>query len=223
MKKAIVLLSGGVDSTVTLYHALDKGYDCSVLIFDYKQRHKVEVKQAIKLAEKLNLAYKVVKIELPWGGSALTDKNIAVPKNQKLDGKNIPATYVPARNSIFLSFAFSFAESIKASKIFIGAHIQDYSGYPDCRPEFLESIEKSIAMGLANSKIKIEAPLLKLNKTQIIKKGLKYGIDFSQTWSCYSGGKEACGVCDSCLYRIRAFNELGLKDPVIKVNKKRSK
>lgn len=214
-KKAVVLLSGGIDSTVTLYEALNKGYQCHALIFDYKQRHNREKNYAIKLAKKLNVSYDVVKITLPWGGSALIDYDLEVPENQQLDRKGVPITYVPGRNSIFLSFAFSCAEAIAANSIFIGAHIQDYSGYPDCRPEFIKALETGVNKGLACKKITIKAPLLNMNKTKIIKRGLKLGVDFKQTWSCYSGTKKACGVCDSCLYRIRAFGELGMKDPVL--------
>lgn len=214
-KKAIVLLSGGVDSTVTLYDALSKGYECHALIFDYKQRHKKEKQYAIKLAESLNVPYHVIKIELPWGGSALTDESLNVPKNEELDRSGVPITYVPGRNSIFLSFAFSFAEAEGASNIFIGAHVQDYSGYPDCRPEYIKAFELGINKGLACKKITIKAPLLNKNKTQIIKRGLKLGVDFKKTWSCYSGGRKPCAECDSCLYRIRAFGDLGMVDPAL--------
>lgn len=213
MKKAIVLLSGGVDSTVTLYEALAKGYECQALIFDYKQRHKKEKQYAIKIAKSLDVDYKVIKIELPWGGSALTDSNLAVPKNEDLDRGGVPITYVPGRNSIFMSFAFSFAEAVGAQNIFIGAHVQDYSGYPDCRPDYMKAFEAGINKGLACKKISIKTPLLNKNKTQIIKRGLKLGVDFKKTWSCYSGEAKPCGECDSCLFRIRAFAELGMVDP----------
>lgn len=212
-KRAVVLLSGGVDSTVTLYEALSKGYQCYALIFDYKQRHRKEKQYAVKIAESLNVPYHVIKIELPWGGSALTDPTLDVPVNKKLDHKGVPITYVPGRNSIFMSFAFSFAEAVGAGNIFIGAHVQDYSGYPDCRPEYMKAFEEGVNLGLACNKITIKTPLLKKNKKQIIKRGLDLGVDFSKTWSCYSGEKKPCGECDSCQYRIRAFAQLGMVDP----------
>ena len=214
-KKAVVLLSGGLDSTVTLYQALNKGYKCHALIFDYKQRHQKEKLFAVNLAKKLKITYDVIKIELPWGGSALTDDKLKVPKNQKLGRKGVPITYVPGRNSIFLSFAFSCAEAIKAESIFIGAHVQDYSGYPDCRPDYIKLFAQGVNKGLACKTIKIKAPLLNLTKAQIIKRGLKYNVDFSKTWSCYSGTVKPCCKCDSCRYRMTAFAELNMTDPAI--------
>jgi 7-cyano-7-deazaguanine synthase len=214
-KKAVVLFSGGADSTVTLFFALSKGYDCTALVFDYGQRHAKETKFAVARAKALDVPYHVVKIAMPWGGSALTDKGIDVPANERLDRKGVPVTYVPGRNSVFLSFAFSCAEAVGAREIFIGAHVQDYSGYPDCRPAYLAAMETAVNSGLACGRIKLRAPLIDLDKTGIIRLGLKLGVDFSKTWSCYNGGKKPCGECDSCRYRIRAFGELGMSDPAL--------
>lgn len=199
MKKAIVLLSGGLDSAVTLYHAKAKGYRPTALIFDYGQRHKKEIVCAKKIAELNKIDYLVKKIDLSWARSALVDRKIKVTER----------TYVSGRNIIFLSFAFSLAESIGAKSIFIGAHIQDYSGYPDCRPQFLNSFEKAVNLGLVCRGIKIYAPLINKSKKDIIRLGLRLGVPFEHTWSCYQGGKNPCKKCDSCKFRIRAFAELG--------------
>ena len=199
MKKAIALLSGGLDSAVTLYHAKAKGYRPTALIFDYGQRHKKEIVCAKKIAELNKIDYLVKKIDLSWARSALVDRKIKVTER----------TYVSGRNIIFLSFAFSLAESIGAKSIFIGAHIQDYSGYPDCRPQFLNSFEKAVNLGLVCRGIKIYAPLINKSKKDIIRLGLRLGVPFEHTWSCYQGGKNPCKKCDSCKFRIRAFAELG--------------
>jgi len=207
MKKAVVLLSGGLDSSTTLFYAKDKGYDCYGLIFDYGQRHKKEIQSAIKIAKIAKIPYQTVKIKLPWKGSALLDKNIKIPKSRSLSdmSKDIPSTYVPGRNTIFLSFAFSYAEAIGADAIFIGANAIDYSGYPDCRPEYLKSFQEVIKKASVNRGIKIEAPLIKMTKPQIAKLAIKLKVPVDLTWSCYSGGKEPCGVCDSCILRKKAF------------------
>ena len=213
MKKAIILLSGGLDSATTLYFAKHKGFDCSCLIFDYGQRHKREIKSAKKIAKKTGCPYTVLRIDLPWKGSALLDKNVTVPNKRT---SKIPSTYVPARNIIFLSFALSFAESKGASAIFIGAHAQDYSGYPDCRPEFFRAFEKVIRVGskagVEGRGIKIETPLINKNKAEIIKLGAKLKVHFELTWSCYRGGSVACGKCDSCFYRAKGFSEANIRD-----------
>lgn len=204
MKKAIVLLSGGLDSTTTLYYALDKGYDCQALIFDYGQRHRREIKSAKTVARHTKVPFHVLRIKLPWKGSSLLDKAKKVPT--KGVGKVIPSTYVPGRNIIFLSFALSFAESHDAEAIFIGAHTVDYSGYPDCRPEFFRAFQQVINKGTkVSDRVKIIAPLLKMNKAQIIKLGRKLGAPLDQTWSCYQGGVKPCGVCDSCRIRERGL------------------
>ena len=211
-KQAVVLLSGGLDSATVLYLAKARGYLCRCLIFDYGQLHKKEVHQAIKIAKAAGCAYKILKIDFPWKGSALLDRKIKVP--QKIS-RGIPATYVPSRNIIFLSFAASFAETIGAEAIFIGAHAQDYSGYPDCRPEFFAAFSKMVKVGTYGG-FSIQAPLLRKNKSQIILTGQKLGVPFELTWSCYRGAKTPCVKCDSCYYRSKGFKEAGLVDPLIK-------
>jgi len=214
MKKAIVLLSGGLDSATALYLALKEGYRCHCLIFDYGQRHRREIEAAKKIARKAGCAYRIVKISLPWGGSSLLDKKSAL---KPASGRQIPDTYVPARNIIFLSFALSYAEAIGVKAIFIAAHAQDYSGYPDCRPEFFRSFSKVIATGtkagVEKRGIAVKAPLLNKNKSQIIKLGNKLNVPFGLTWSCYKGGGKPCGKCDSCYYRAKGFREAGFSDP----------
>jgi 7-cyano-7-deazaguanine synthase len=213
-KTAVVLLSGGLDSATVLYLAQAQGYSCQALIFDYGQRHKQEIASAVKIAKASGCVYRILKIEFPWKGSALLDNKIKVPRRIS---QGVPATYVPSRNIVFLSFALSLAEVIKAQGIFIGAHAQDYSGYPDCRPEFFEAFIKMARVGIAaKNTIKILAPLLNKNKSQIINLGVKLGVPFNLTWSCYRAGKKPCGECDSCHYRAKGFKESGLVDPLIK-------
>ncbi len=213
-KKAVILLSGGIDSTTTLYFAKKKGYKLTGLIFDYGQRHKKEIGFAKRIAKFNKIKCYLEKIDISWTNSSLTNPKIRVPKNRSLKGFAIPSTYVAGRNIIFLSYAGSLAETIGAKRIFIGAHIQDYSGYPDCRPEFLKSFERALNKGLKTSGIEIKAPLLKMNKKEIIKLGLKLNVPFEYTWSCYSGQKNPCCECDSCRFRIEAFRELGIRDPL---------
>ena len=213
-RQAVVLLSGGLDSATALYSACEKGYKCHCLIFDYGQLHKKEIIQAVKIAKASACAYKILKIDFPWKGSALLDKKIKVP--EKIT-RGVPATYVSARNIIFLSFALSFAETIHAQAIFIGAHAQDYSGYPDCRPAFFKAFIKMAKAGtLRKSAIDILIPLLNKNKAQIISYGQKLGVPFNLTWSCYRGSRNPCGRCDSCHYRAKGFKEAGLIDPLVK-------
>jgi len=211
-KKAVILLSGGLDSTTTLYYAKAKGFKCFCLLFDYGQRHKKELKAAVKLAKMNKCIYIVVKIALPWSKSALTDRKVKVPVENKQIGKDIPVTYVPARNTIFLGFAASYAESIGAKKIFIGANALDYSGYPDCRPNYIKAYEKAVNLGtksgVSGNKLKIETPLINLTKAEIIKLGIKLKVPYELTWSCYNGGKKPCGVCDSCLLREKGFRKI---------------
>jgi len=206
-------LSGGLDSATALYLAKARGYQCQALIFDYGQRHREEISCAVKLARAAGCAYRILKVNFPWKGSALLDKKIRVPERIS---KGIPVTYVPGRNIIFLSFALSLAEVTGARAIFIGVHSQDYSGYPDCRPEFFEAFVKMAGVGLATKKkIKIIAPLLRMRKAQIIRLGNKLGVPFALSRSCYRETKAPCGKCDSCHYRAKGFQEAGLKDPAV--------
>ena len=217
--KALVLLSGGLDSSVVLSVCQGKGYDIYAISFDYGQRHKVELEYAKFQATFFNcISHEVFKMEF-YGGSALTD-DIKVPKNRDSHSmsKDIPVTYVPSRNIVFLSFASGYAECHDIDDIFIGVNAIDYSGYPDCRKNFIDNFEKlinkSTKKGLEGSKFKINTPLINLSKKDIIKLGHKNGVDFSMTSSCYSPKlKKNCGVCDSCLLRKQGFEEAGLRDP----------
>jgi len=206
MKKAVVLLSGGMDSAVTLFIAKRSGYKTSCLTFDYGQRHKKEILFAGKLAKAAKSQRITLKISLPWKKSALLDKNIKVPENRNISGKEkIPATYVPARNTIFLSFALSYAEAIGANAVFIGANAVDFSGYPDCRPEYYKVFNKLFKKATKLKGIKIVAPLLYKTKEEVVKLGRQLGVDFNLTWSCYKGGRKPCGVCDACRLRKKGF------------------
>ncbi|MEI6438286.1 MAG: 7-cyano-7-deazaguanine synthase QueC [Candidatus Omnitrophota bacterium] len=210
-KRCIVLLSGGLDSATTLYYALDKGYEARALVFDYGQRHKKEIHAARAVAKAAGVRLEVVKISLPWKGSSLLDTKTHVPVRGVKKGI-IPSTYVPARNIIFVSFAASFAEASGARTIFIGANALDYSGYPDCRPSFFKAFQKALDAGLKagveHHAISIETPLIRMSKAQIIRLGLKLGVPYDKTWSCYQGGARACGVCDSCRLRAKGFEEV---------------
>lgn len=209
-------MSGGLDSSVSLYYALSKGYEAHCLTFDYGQRHKKEIRSAQNIAKKAGCQSQVVKISFPWKGSSLLDKTQNIPQHRKIDAQ-IPSTYVPARNIIFLSFAASYAENVNACAIFIGANEIDYSGYPDCRQEFLDAfslaLRKGTKCGTQGSKIIIRAPLVKKNKQQIVKLGLRLGVPLELTWSCYQGGKKPCGLCDSCRLRQNGFVQAKTKDP----------
>jgi len=206
-KKCVVLLSGGIDSTVTLYYARNKGYKCYALIFDYGQRHRREIRSAVAVANRAKVPYQILKIKLPWKGSSLIDIKTKIPSHKQI-GKSIPSTYVPGRNTIFLSFALSCAEAIGAAAIFIGANAVDFSGYPDCRPGYYTAFRKVVRSGTRAGDIKVLTPLINLKKSQIIALGLKLGALLHITWSCYRGGKQPCGVCDSCRIRKKGFSEL---------------
>lgn len=220
--KAVILLSGGLDSSTVLYKAIADGYECYAISFDYQQRHKKELDSALSVAEKAGVVqHQVIKFDLTqWGGSALTDNSIDLPQERSLNemSQNIPITYVPARNTIFLSFASAYAETIAAERVYIGVNALDYSGYPDCRPDYIQAMQQVFRLGTKQGRegnpINIVTPLIDLKKTEIIELGNKLGVPWELTWSCYSGGKVACGVCDSCRLRLAAFDELGLTDPV---------
>jgi len=216
MKKAVILLSGGLDSATVLFYAKRKGFKPFALIFDYGQRHKKEIRQAVKIARHASCPYHLVKIALPWKGSSLLNKKMSLPRHKTIDPKKIPSTYVPARNIIFLSFAVSFAEAIGAGTVFIGANALDYSGYPDCRPRFFNAYRRAVSEGMKSGiegkRIRIEAPLIRKTKAQIVKMGSGLGVPFPLTWSCYKGGARPCGVCDSCRLRQKGFNLAGIKE-----------
>jgi len=216
MKKAVVLLSGGLDSTTCLSQAIKDGFEAYPLSFDYGQRHNKELLCAELICKYYNIStHKIIRID-NVGGSALTDRDIEVPE---YSGKSeIPVTYVPARNIIFLSYAAGYAEVIGAEAIYIGVNAIDYSGYPDCRPEFINAFEAMLRVGTKNgvegNPISIKAPLLKLSKAEIITLANSNGAPLHLTTSCYKGGEKACGVCDSCILRLRGFMEAGLTDVI---------
>lgn len=224
--RAICLLSGGLDSTTCLAIALRQGFECYCLSFDYGQRHRIEIEAASRVVQQLGAAeHKVLRIDLrAFGGSALTS-DVAVPKNRTESemGADVPITYVPARNTLFLSYALAYAEVSKAEDIFIGVNALDYSGYPDCRPEFIRAFEHLANLATkagveGSSRFSIHAPLIQMSKAQIVRKAIELGIDLSVTHSCYdpSADGRACGECDSCLLREKGFAEAGLFDPALK-------
>lgn len=225
MKSAVVLLSGGLDSTTVLAYAKQEGFNCYAMSFRYGQRHTVELVRAQEVASAMGVAqHVIVDFDLrQFGGSALTS-DIAVPKDRTLDdmGHGIPVTYVPARNTIFLSFALAWAETLGASDIFIGVNALDYSGYPDCRPEYIASYEQMANLATkagveGTQRLTIHTPLIKLTKAQIIQMGLGLGVDYGMTNSCYDPGPDGqpCGLCDSCQLRAKGFAEAGLDDPLV--------
>ncbi|MEW6418205.1 MAG: 7-cyano-7-deazaguanine synthase QueC [Nitrospirota bacterium] len=257
MSRAVILLSGGIDSSTTFAVAKSEGYELYALSFDYNQRHKRELESAGLVASTLGAPkHLIIKFDLrEIGGSALTSE-IEVPKKNETEKRRngetettrdspfprftvspIPITYVPARNTIFLSFAIAWAEVLEAENIFIGANAIDYSGYPDCRPEYLKAFEDMVNLATKASvegrlRFRIRAPLISMKKSEIIKKGVELGLDYSLTWSCYDpqpanppsppfrkggmGGFVPCGRCDSCVFRAKGFQEAGIEDPLIK-------
>ncbi|CAF2235071.1 unnamed protein product [Rotaria magnacalcarata] len=229
MKKAIVLVSGGVDSSTVLAHVEVKGYEIYAISFNYGQKQLIEIKKIQQFIKRYKVKeHKIVNIDLKsFGGSALTDDSIDVPNyDQASDvGNQIPTTYVPARNTIFLSYALGFAEIKGASDIFLGVHATDYSNYPDCRPEYIDSFEAmanlATAEGVKGNKLTIHAPLINMTKTEIVAMGLAMGVDYSSTISCYdpSIAGDSCGKCLACLVRIKAFEENGLQDPITYIKK----
>ena len=223
-KKAVVLVSGGLDSATTLAIAKDQGYDCYAMSFNYGQRHLVELESAKTIASAMGaIEHKVVHLGLDdIGGSALTDENIAVPQNiEENISAHIPVTYVPARNTVFLSLALGWAEVLDAEVIFIGVNAVDYSGYPDCRPEYIDAFQDMANLatkkGVEGQLIKIETPLIHLTKAEIIQKGSELGVDYAQTLSCYAPDAEgrACGRCDSCRLRKQGFEVANIADPTV--------
>jgi 7-cyano-7-deazaguanine synthase len=224
-RRAVVLLSGGLDSATTLALARREGFTCHALTFAYGQRHKREIEAAKKVSESLGAAgHRIISIDLAaFGGSALTDPAISVPKdNPDLDAPVvIPVTYVPARNTIFLSYALAWAEVLGAFDIFIGVNSTDYSGYPDCRAEFIAAFERTANLATAaavegKGRYQIHTPIIDMTKAQIIRTGTEIGVDYSLTHSCYDPDERgrSCGRCDSCRLRLKGFAEAGLKDPI---------
>ena len=223
-KKAVILVSGGLDSATTLAIAKEQGYDCYAMSFNYGQRHQIELESAKTVSSSAGvLSHKVVNLGLgDIGGSALTDENIAVPQNIDEEiSSDIPVTYVPARNTVFLSLALGWAEVLDADAIFIGVNAVDYSGYPDCRPEYIKAFQTMANLatkkGVEGQLIKIETPLINLTKAEIILKGTELGVDYAKTLSCYAPDADgkACGLCDSCRLRQQGFEAANLPDPTL--------
>jgi 7-cyano-7-deazaguanine synthase len=223
MKKAVCLLSGGMDSAVTAAIAKKQGYELYALSFDYGQRHRKELSCARKIARFLDAKeHKTLRIDLRGIGGSVLTSDTAVPIGKGIakirENKEIPITYVPARNTIMLSLALAYAEVAGAEAIFIGANCVDYSGYPDCRPEYFKRFQDMADLAtkrtVGGKKIRIETPIIELDKAGIVKKGLALGVPFESTWSCYLGGRTACGKCDSCVLRLNGFMEAGETDPI---------
>lgn len=225
-QRAVILLSGGLDSATCLAMAKSQGFVPYAISFRYGQRHGIELERAALVAAHLGaLEHIIIDIDLAkLGGSALTDRNIAVPKHQTVEqiGSDIPLTYVPARNTVFLSYALAWAEVLESKDIFIGVNALDYSGYPDCRPEYIDAFEKMANLatkrGVEGNRLTIHSPLIHLTKAEIIKKGLALGVDYGLTISCYDPAPDGtpCGRCDSCLLRAKGFSEAGSNDPSLR-------
>lgn len=223
MAGAVVLLSGGLDSSTALYIAKSRGFDLYAMSFDYGQRHRIELERASRQAHNAACkAHIVVRIDpVLFSGTALVGTDVAVPRGREIDS-SIPVTYVPGRNILFLAHALSYAESRKIQDIFIGANALDYSGYPDCRPEFFDAFSKMAALGtkigVTEGSPRIHAPLLEWSKAEIIREGLRLGVDYGATTSCYDPGPDGkpCGECDSCVLRAKGFREAGAADPLIR-------
>ncbi len=220
--KAIVLLSGGLDSATCLYWARSKGFKPFCLAFDYGQRHIKEIQNARTIAARVKAPFQVVQFSLPWGGSSLVNSKEKLPHHRpirQMSHGGIPSTYVPARNTIFLSFALSYADASGAQAIVIGANAIDYSGYPDCRPRYMKAVQKvallGTKMGTQGKKIELFSPLIRMTKSEIIDLGTKLKVPYELTWSCYQGGNKPCGTCDSCILRRKGFDEAQQKDPLL--------
>ena len=220
IRKAVVLVSGGLDSTTVLALAQQEGFECYTLSFDYGQRHKVELEAAARVSRLMNVVeHKVVNLDLRViGGSALTDNNIPVPE---LETSGIPLTYVPARNTVFLSIALGWAEVLGAEALFIGVNAVDYSGYPDCRPEYIEAFQRMANLatraGVEGGTLELRTPLIQMSKGEIIQLGVSLGVDYALTVSCYQADEKgrACGRCDSCRLRCKGFLDAGVVDPTV--------
>lgn len=222
MPKAVVLLSGGLDSATCLYWAKSQGYQTLAVLFDYGQKHRKELAWAKRLAKAAKTPVHEIRFQLPWGGSSLLGSKLKLPRHRKpseMSRKGIPSTYVPARNTIFLSFALSCADAVGASAVIIGANAVDYSGYPDCRPNYLKAMEQAAKLGTRQGseggRIKILSPLVRLSKAEIIRLGIKLKVPYGLTWSCYQGSSKPCGSCDSCILRAKGFAAAGIPDPLI--------
>lgn len=220
--KAIVLLSGGLDSATALFWAKSRGFDCHALTFEYGQRHRKELRAAKAVARVARCSLEVIQFKLTWGGSSLLAGSGALPNRtvkKILQDKGIPSTYVPGRNTIFLSFAVSYADARQANAIVIGANAVDFSGYPDCRPAYYKAwqnvLKHGTRLGATGKPLRIYAPLLYKSKKEIVLTGKRLGVPFELTWSCYTGSKTPCGHCDSCQLRAKGFKEAGLPDPAI--------
>jgi 7-cyano-7-deazaguanine synthase len=222
-KPAVILLSGGLDSTTVLAIAKEQGYEPSALSFDYGQRHEVELRSARAVASAMGVRrHEVLHVGLDaFGGSSLTDEAMDVPVGRSQDdiGEGVPSTYVPARNTVFLACALSFAEVLGASDIFIGVNALDYSGYPDCRPEFIEAFERlanvaTAATAEGGQRVTVHAPLMRMTKADIVREGMRLGVNYSTTVSCYRADERgSCGECDACSLRLKGFQEAGFDDP----------